>query len=102
MPRQRIARFKNEEQLPVTMRAVELFKRALLLEKTKDKVERDYSEWTIISVELHREFARKPWDTNIFDVQIDDDPPKEFRRDEMKLQSWLRAKQLRMQLIGLT
>jgi hypothetical protein len=102
MPRQRAIRFKNEEQSPVTVRAVELFRRALMMEKTKDTCERDYRELLEISVQLHREIGLKPWDTNVLDVQIDDDPPEAFLRDEMRLQSWLKAKRLRMKLISLT
>jgi hypothetical protein len=100
MPRQRAIRFQDQERTPVTDRAVELFKRALKLET--DKVDRDYREWLNISVELHREFGLKLWDTNILDVQIDHDPPEAFLRDEAKLQSWRQAKKLRMRLISLT
>jgi hypothetical protein len=101
MPRQRVNRVRDEDQSPVTTRAIFLFKRASMLEGTMDACERDLREWHLIAVELHREFGLKPWDTNILDVQIDDDPPEAFLRDEMRLQSWLKAKRLRMQLISL-
>jgi hypothetical protein len=78
----------------ITPHAVDLFRYAMELEDNGSPV--GSAEHNRIAVELHRELGRKVWDVNLFDVHVDDPPPRDF--DSMRFASWETAIALRAEL----
>jgi hypothetical protein len=78
----------------VTRRAIDLFR--YLRELEDGGVSHGDREFLTVSLDLHREFNRRPWDTFITDVHVDDAPPNETV--PQKLESWETAVALRRQL----
>jgi hypothetical protein len=74
--------------------ALRLF--AYIMDREAGGLEHGSPEHNALAVRLHRELARKVWDVNVLDVNVDDAPPDE--PVPMKLESWLMAVELRREL----
>jgi hypothetical protein len=98
MPRERI---NKDEKSPITSLAIELFKRAMELERTKDDNERDYDAWNATAADLHRELGMKPWEFCVIDV-VDVEAPPSPSWDANYRNSYLRAREIRKRLLSLT